>query len=236
MKRVDRQLYVGDDSNSDTEEEKSKPSDWEQTELAEGGPVDPELIPSYGRHVAGRIWRGQDCGSLKFRWRYMALTSWELTDAHTSLSSRVRAAYYLQYILGSSLFSDKSGNIIPARLWPLLQDASSAGRRGYICTFRCLYPRLDRVLKPASHNPTISNVGYIPAHPIQPQEARRPPNNRIYVLRNTFLEILGQVFRPFYQVPARMITWVKSREYSQWLLLTGSSRYAIPGSVRFDCT
>ncbi|KAI5653684.1 hypothetical protein M9H77_30871 [Catharanthus roseus] len=38
---------------------KVKPSDWEQTEVAEGGPVDPELIPSYGGHVAGRIWRGQ---------------------------------------------------------------------------------------------------------------------------------------------------------------------------------
>ncbi|KAI5648922.1 hypothetical protein M9H77_34927 [Catharanthus roseus] len=32
---------------------KVKPSDWEQTEAVEGGPVDPELIPSYGGHVAG---------------------------------------------------------------------------------------------------------------------------------------------------------------------------------------
>ncbi|KAI5673514.1 hypothetical protein M9H77_13878 [Catharanthus roseus] len=47
-----------------------------------GGPVDSELIPSYGRHVAGPIWRGQDRGSLKFRSRYMALTGSELTDAH----------------------------------------------------------------------------------------------------------------------------------------------------------
>ncbi|KAI5653546.1 hypothetical protein M9H77_30733 [Catharanthus roseus] len=38
---------------------KMKPSDWEQTEAAKGGPVDPELILSYGGHVAGRIWRGQ---------------------------------------------------------------------------------------------------------------------------------------------------------------------------------
>ncbi|KAI5647965.1 hypothetical protein M9H77_33970 [Catharanthus roseus] len=29
---------------------KVKPSDWEQTEAAEEGPVDPELIPSYGGH------------------------------------------------------------------------------------------------------------------------------------------------------------------------------------------
>ncbi|KAI5659423.1 hypothetical protein M9H77_28216 [Catharanthus roseus] len=47
-------------------------------------------------------------------------------DEQTSQSHQVRAACYLQYILGSSLFSDKSGNIVPARLWPLLQDASRA--------------------------------------------------------------------------------------------------------------
>ncbi|KAI5671802.1 hypothetical protein M9H77_12166 [Catharanthus roseus] len=29
------------------------------------------------------------------------------------------------------------------------------------------------------------------AHPIQPQEARRPPNNRMYILRNTFVEALS---------------------------------------------
>ncbi|KAI5668956.1 hypothetical protein M9H77_18809 [Catharanthus roseus] len=51
-----------------------KPSDWEQTEAAEGGPVDLELIPSYGGHAAGRIWRGQNRGLLKCRSRYMALT------------------------------------------------------------------------------------------------------------------------------------------------------------------
>ncbi|KAI5673600.1 hypothetical protein M9H77_13964 [Catharanthus roseus] len=53
---------------------KVKASDWEQTGAAEGGPVDPELIPSYGGHVAGLIWRGQDRGLLKCRSRYMALT------------------------------------------------------------------------------------------------------------------------------------------------------------------
>ncbi|KAI5663565.1 hypothetical protein M9H77_22888 [Catharanthus roseus] len=45
---------------------KVKLSDWEQTEPVVGGPVDPELIPSYSGHVAGRIWREQDRGSLKF--------------------------------------------------------------------------------------------------------------------------------------------------------------------------
>ncbi|KAI5673456.1 hypothetical protein M9H77_13820 [Catharanthus roseus] len=39
---------------------KVKPSDWEERESTEGGPVDPELISSYGGHVAGRIWLGQE--------------------------------------------------------------------------------------------------------------------------------------------------------------------------------
>ncbi|KAI5666326.1 hypothetical protein M9H77_16179 [Catharanthus roseus] len=38
---------------------KVKPSNWEQIGVAEGDPVDPELIPSHGGHVAGPIWRGQ---------------------------------------------------------------------------------------------------------------------------------------------------------------------------------
>ncbi|KAI5669351.1 hypothetical protein M9H77_19204 [Catharanthus roseus] len=38
---------------------KVKASDWEQIGAAEAGLVDLELIPSYGGHVAGPIWRGQ---------------------------------------------------------------------------------------------------------------------------------------------------------------------------------
>ncbi|KAI5663222.1 hypothetical protein M9H77_22545 [Catharanthus roseus] len=38
---------------------KVKALDWEQTDQTEGGPVDPELIPLYGGHVAGPIWHGQ---------------------------------------------------------------------------------------------------------------------------------------------------------------------------------
>ncbi|KAI5649158.1 hypothetical protein M9H77_35163 [Catharanthus roseus] len=47
----------------------------------EGGPVDPELILSYGGHV--------DRGVLKYRSRYMALTGWNLIDVHVvSLATR----------------------------------------------------------------------------------------------------------------------------------------------------
>ncbi|KAI5669285.1 hypothetical protein M9H77_19138 [Catharanthus roseus] len=88
---------------------------WEQIGPANGGPIDPELIPSYGGHVEGPIWRGQvhifllklhDRGSLKCRLRYMALTGWDLTDAQVrSLATGteyllvrfIRSIYY-QYI------------------------------------------------------------------------------------------------------------------------------------------
>ncbi|KAI5675582.1 hypothetical protein M9H77_06532 [Catharanthus roseus] len=101
---------------------------------------DVELIlgvPAYGAVVDHRLSREQlirvvqdDLG--------LALTGglgFNATELHavatsrqTSQSHQVRAACYLQYILGTSLFSDKSDNIVPARLWPLLQDVSSVGR------------------------------------------------------------------------------------------------------------
>ncbi|KAI5659924.1 hypothetical protein M9H77_28717 [Catharanthus roseus] len=40
----------------------------------------------------------------------------------------------------------------------------------------------------------------IPAHHIQPREARRLPNNRMYVLRNTFVEAL------WLEVPSYLLT------------------------------
>ncbi|KAI5674063.1 hypothetical protein M9H77_14427 [Catharanthus roseus] len=114
--RNKRPDVVRDVSAPTQKRKKVKPSDWEQTKATEGGPVDSELIPSYGGHVAGRIWCGQDRGFNALELHAVA------TSRQTSQSHRERAACYLQYILGSSLFSDKSGNIVPARLWPLLRD------------------------------------------------------------------------------------------------------------------
>ncbi|KAI5658703.1 hypothetical protein M9H77_27496 [Catharanthus roseus] len=63
-----------------------RPNVARETGPADGGPVDPKLIPSYGGHVAGPIWRGQI--SLKWRSHYIALTGWDLTDAQVhSLAS-----------------------------------------------------------------------------------------------------------------------------------------------------
>ncbi|KAI5665010.1 hypothetical protein M9H77_24333 [Catharanthus roseus] len=73
---------------ADRKRKKVKASDWEQTEAAERGPVDLELIPSYGGHVAGRICRGQDRGLLKCRSRYMALTGFNALELHVVATSR----------------------------------------------------------------------------------------------------------------------------------------------------
>ncbi|KAI5653968.1 hypothetical protein M9H77_31155 [Catharanthus roseus] len=124
-----------------TQRKKVKSSEWEQTRTAKGGPIDPELITSYGGHVAGCIWHGQDRGLLKSRLRYMSnlglafvgggINGQELfdvaTDPQSRLSSSDKAACYIQYLLGSSLFTDKSGNIVPSKLWPLVKDVRSSG-------------------------------------------------------------------------------------------------------------
>ncbi|KAI5666407.1 hypothetical protein M9H77_16260 [Catharanthus roseus] len=131
-----------DDAGDEEQLKRVKASDWEQTVPAEGGPVDPKLIPSYGGHVPDR-------GVLTCQSRYMALTGWSLTDAevvsfvtgtagawiciyHGSVGSCYtrsdRAACYIQYLLDSSLFPDKSANIVPSRLWPLVKVVRSSGK------------------------------------------------------------------------------------------------------------
>ncbi|KAI5657191.1 hypothetical protein M9H77_25984 [Catharanthus roseus] len=119
-----------------TQRKKSKNDDWEQTGPADSRPQDPVLVLSYSGHVAGSMWCGQDRGILKSKSRYVSLTSWTPSDPAVSdldisnssigingqdlagvaesprsrLSTEQRAACYVLYLLGSSLFNDKSGN------------------------------------------------------------------------------------------------------------------------------
>ncbi|KAI5654165.1 hypothetical protein M9H77_31352 [Catharanthus roseus] len=130
------------DVSTQTQRKKAKSCDWELTGPADGGPIDPKLIPSYGGHVSGRIWLGQERSMLKSRSRYImiaviqsdlgimysggGINGQELfdvaTDPHGRLSFSDRAACYIQYFLGNSLFNDKSGNVIPTKLWPLVKN------------------------------------------------------------------------------------------------------------------
>ncbi|KAI5680540.1 hypothetical protein M9H77_01767 [Catharanthus roseus] len=91
--------------------------------MTDGGPQDPVIVPSYSGHVTGCIWRGQDRGILKSRSRYMSLTGINAQDLagvanspRSGLSMEQRAPCYVLYLLGSSLFTNKSGNNIPAGL------------------------------------------------------------------------------------------------------------------------
>ncbi|KAI5659110.1 hypothetical protein M9H77_27903 [Catharanthus roseus] len=91
---------------------------------------DMELIlgvPAYGRAVDLHLSWDQLVaviqGDLGLGFTGGGINGQELFDVATSsrstLSRSDRAACYIQYLLGSSLFTDKSGNIVPSRLWPL---------------------------------------------------------------------------------------------------------------------
>ncbi|KAI5649546.1 hypothetical protein M9H77_35551 [Catharanthus roseus] len=90
-------------------------------EVARDFPFIEVLILLYGSHWLGPYRFAGLTGSLGFNALELHAVA---TSRQISQSHQVRAVCYLQYILGSSLFSDKSGNIIPARLWPLLRDVS----------------------------------------------------------------------------------------------------------------
>ncbi|KAI5677625.1 hypothetical protein M9H77_08575 [Catharanthus roseus] len=89
---------------------------------------------------------------LKSRSRYVSLIGWTPSDPAVSdldisgssiginaqdsagvadsprcgLSTDQRAACYVLYLLGSSLFTDKSGNNVPGKLWPLVKNIGFA--------------------------------------------------------------------------------------------------------------
>ncbi|KAI5668354.1 hypothetical protein M9H77_18207 [Catharanthus roseus] len=171
---------------------KVKPSDWEQTKPAEGGPIDPKLIPSYSGHVA-------DCASLKFRSCYMALTGWELTDAHvrplasgsglTHLRSPTRTASTCHGDdLGLALTGGLGFNVAELHavatsrqtsLSP--RDASSIGRFAWgAACLAYLYRNLGQAsridAKELAGHPRIQNPGnissgfHLPVAPIMPPQ------------------------------------------------------------------
>ncbi|KAI5663469.1 hypothetical protein M9H77_22792 [Catharanthus roseus] len=125
-----------------TQRKKPKNDGWEQTGLADGGPQDPVLVPSYSGHVIGSIWRGHDIGTLKSRSRYVSLTYWtpsdlasctsdlDITDSSISINGQDLAVVNESHCSGLStysLFTDKSGNNVPRKLWPLVKNVSSVG-------------------------------------------------------------------------------------------------------------
>ncbi|KAI5649759.1 hypothetical protein M9H77_35764 [Catharanthus roseus] len=76
----------------------------------------------------------------------------------------------------------------------------------------------------------------IPPYPIQSREARRPPNNRMFILRNTFVEAL------WLEAPSHLLTesWTSvpaipassyTDDYMDWYLPCTHSRIQNPGNI-----
>ncbi|KAI5683303.1 hypothetical protein M9H77_04531 [Catharanthus roseus] len=68
------------------------------------------------------------------------------TDPHGRLSSSDRDAFYIQFLLGSSLFTDKSSNVVPAKLWPLVKNVRSC--RGFAWVLRRLRICIGTLVRP----------------------------------------------------------------------------------------
>ncbi|KAI5672002.1 hypothetical protein M9H77_12366 [Catharanthus roseus] len=101
-----------------TQRKKSKNDGWEQTGPVDGGPQDPVLVPLYSSHVAGSIWRGYS--DLDISDSSIGVNGQDLAGVAESprsgLSMEQRAACYVLYLLGSSFFTDKSGNNVSGKL------------------------------------------------------------------------------------------------------------------------
>ncbi|KAI5658682.1 hypothetical protein M9H77_27475 [Catharanthus roseus] len=130
-----------------TQRKKAKNDGWEQTGQDNGDPQDPVLVPSYSGHIANLnilfiflflvfTLFLQDRSILKSRSRYISLTGWTPSNPdlalvaespRSGLSTEQRAAFYVLYLLGSSLFTNKTGNNTPEKLWLLVKNVSSIG-------------------------------------------------------------------------------------------------------------
>ncbi|KAI5677718.1 hypothetical protein M9H77_08668 [Catharanthus roseus] len=137
-------------------------------------PVAPASGSDGRPHHGKGKWLMQDRDSLKCRSHYMALTSWELND--------VQALIYLYF--------------------PMSAPPAREIRACWVSTWHEFVAYVDYV-ESYMLDWILRQFGYrqcIPAHPIQPQEARRLPNNRMYVLRNTFMEAL------WLEAPSHLLT------------------------------
>ncbi|KAI5653917.1 hypothetical protein M9H77_31104 [Catharanthus roseus] len=105
---------------------KSKNDDWEQTGPADGGPQDPVLVPSYSGHRHSEV-----------EVRYVSLTGWTPNDpAVVQLAGEIGLSHLRSYMfqhpnssllsafVESSLFTNKSGNNVPGKLWPLVKNVT----------------------------------------------------------------------------------------------------------------
>ncbi|KAI5671276.1 hypothetical protein M9H77_11640 [Catharanthus roseus] len=124
----------------------------------------------------------------------------------SGLSTEQRAICCVLYLLGSSLSTDKSGNNVPGKLWSLVKNVHSA--LIYLFSYVCTSGETGSEVAQTIH-PEVCDVGIvrqfewvqcIPAHPIRPQKHRRPVNNRVYMVKNVFIEEL------WLEAPSHLLT------------------------------
>ncbi|KAI5660106.1 hypothetical protein M9H77_28899 [Catharanthus roseus] len=128
--------------------------------------------------------KGLTCSFMSCRSRYIALIGWELAD--------VQAWIYLYF----PIFAPSEIRACWVFTW-----------HGFIAYLNYVESYMsDRVSRQFRYRQCI------PAHPIQPQETRRQPNNRMYLLRNTFVEAL------WLEAPLQLLTDSCTDDYLGWYL------------------
>ncbi|KAI5672127.1 hypothetical protein M9H77_12491 [Catharanthus roseus] len=159
----------------------------------------------------------------------MPHTRWTLTNAEDLGLAFIGGGINGQelfdvYLMGSSLFTDKSGNIVSSKLWPLAKDVRSFGsllrvlRRLPICIGTWIYmyfPMFAPVLRPGTQSCKLyiqqfPMLGHKTEHKLldirlrldmmSTDKARRPENNKMYVVRNFFMEAL------WLEAPSHLLT------------------------------
>ncbi|KAI5659198.1 hypothetical protein M9H77_27991 [Catharanthus roseus] len=196
-----------------TQRKKAKNDSWEQIGPADGGLLDPVLI----LHTLGTLLVERTI--LKLWSRFVSLTviqsdlritysggvinGQELAqvaeEPDSRLSKELKAACYVQYLLGSLFFTYKSGNTIPAKLWPLVKDVRSSGMDILVLSYVCSNDETGSEVLQAIYL-EFGWVQYISAHPIRPLEHRRPANNKQYQVKNVFIKAL------WLEAPSHLLT------------------------------
>ncbi|KAI5664516.1 hypothetical protein M9H77_23839 [Catharanthus roseus] len=112
-----------------------------------------------------------------------------------------------------------------------IRDCWVSTWHGFIAYFDCVEPYMpDRILRQCGFRQCI------PAHPIHPQDACRPLNNRMYVLRNTFVEALWLeahlhlLIESWTSVPAILASSCTD-DYMGWYLPRTHQRIQNPGNI-----
>ncbi|KAI5675718.1 hypothetical protein M9H77_06668 [Catharanthus roseus] len=166
---------------------KSKNDGWEQTGPADGGPQDLVIVPSYSGPVAGCIWRSQS--DLDISDSSIGINAQDLAGVADSprsgLSTESRGAATLAYLYRSL----GQASHVDAKLSGLDIPVFS-----YVCT--------------------SGESGSEVVQTLHPEDHRRPTNNRVYMVKNVFIEAL------WLEAPSHLLTFPRGVQFPTIALIT----------------